>query len=108
MKRSLIVLTLAWACSSWAADPPTAETLATPDAAMRTETAGALRPEQINQIRRRRVVYSGSVVQAIKTHNPLQLINPFAPASAGSGEANTCVDPKTGAAAGFKLISISR
>jgi hypothetical protein len=108
MKRSLIVLSLAWVCTSGAAGLPTTETLATPDAAMRKETAGVLRPEQINEIRRRRVSYSGSLVQAIKSHNPLQLINPFAPASAGSGEANTFLDPKTGAAAGYKFISISR
>jgi hypothetical protein len=108
MKRCLLLLSLVWAGAAGAVEAPkTAETLATPDATIRKEAGGALRPDQINQIRNRRTVYSGSVVQAIKTHNPLQLINPFAPASAGTGEANTVVDPKTGAAAGFKLFCIS-
>ena len=37
--------------------------------------------------------YSGSLVQAVRS-NPLQLINPFAPAIYGNGEANTAAQPR--------------
>lgn len=52
------------------------------------------------------VTYSGVVVQAARTSNPLQLINPFAPASYGHAEANLVRDPITGQPDGIKLFSI--
>jgi hypothetical protein len=52
------------------------------------------------------IEYSGSLVQATRS-NPLQLINPFAPAIYGNGEANTVLNPVTKAAEGLKLFQIS-
>ena len=66
--------------------------------------------ETINAIRSRRhtnVVYSGAAIQAAKS-NPLQLINPFAPARYGNGTANTVTNPFTGRAEGIKIIAVSR
>ena len=59
----------------------------------------------VRSVKHPNVTYSGVVVQAVKS-NPLQLINPFAPASAGHSEANTVRDPVTGRAGGVKLIAI--
>jgi hypothetical protein len=53
------------------------------------------------------ITYSGVVVQAVKSRNPLQLINPLAPANQGSSEANTVRDPITGRSEGLKLFSIA-
>ena len=59
----------------------------------------------VRSVKNPNVTYSGVVVQAVKK-NPLQLINPFAPASAGHSEANTSRDPVTGRAGGVKLFAI--
>jgi hypothetical protein len=53
------------------------------------------------------VAYSGVTVQAAKTRNPLQLINPFAPVRYGPAEANTTRDPASGRAEGVKLFSVA-
>jgi len=45
-------------------------------------------------------------VQLTKTDNPLQLINPFAPARYGSGFSNLRIDPATGRAQGISLLTI--
>jgi len=55
---------------------------------------------------RKKATYSGVLVQVTKTDNPLQLINPFAPARYGSGFSNLRVDPVTGRAQGISLLTI--
>lgn len=59
-----------------------------------------------NEIKKANVTYSGVAVQVVKTRNPLQLINPAAPARYGSAEDNTLRDPVTGLASGWKIFSI--
>jgi hypothetical protein len=51
--------------------------------------------------------YSGVAPQAVKSRQPWQLLNPFAPASYGSGQVNTDYEPATGRATGVKLYSLS-
>jgi hypothetical protein len=51
---------------------------------------------------------SGVIPRAIQGGNPLQLVNPFAPAKYGTAEENVLVDPNSaGKAEGLKLFSIS-
>lgn len=67
-----------------------------------------VRREAANAVRARRhsrMVYSGVAVQAARS-NPLQLINPFAPARYGSGEGNTARDGVTGRAEGVKVVAV--
>ena len=45
-------------------------------------------------------------MELIKTHNPLQLINPLAPAKYGSPEDNVMRDPAQGKILGLKFLSI--
>lgn len=52
------------------------------------------------------ITYSGVIPQAVKTDNPLQLINPFAPAEYGSGMDNLDHDIVTGKENGLKLFSL--
>jgi hypothetical protein len=59
-----------------------------------------------NEIKGPRTTYSGIAVQLFKTDNPLQLINPFAPARYGPAEQNIVRDPLTKKSVGFKLFSI--
>ena len=67
-----------------------------------------------NEIVKGNIVYSGILVEALKTDNPLQLANPFAPARYGSAEDNTIYDPgmamvydpKVGISRAWKLFAI--
>src|SRR5215467_10224400 len=48
-----------------------------------------------NEIKIGNFTYSGILIQALKTDNLLQLVNPFAPAKYGSADDNTVFDPFT-------------
>ena len=50
---------------------------------------------------------SGVLVQLFRSPNPLQLLNPWAPPEAGSGEQNLVRDPVTGAPSGLKLLAVN-
>jgi hypothetical protein len=65
-----------------------------------------LQPERPNEIRVDGTSYDGIFVELYKTGNPLQMINPAAPADYGSSEDNVVWDPITGNATGLKLFSI--
>lgn len=57
------------------------------------------------QLIRRTMDYDGAIPQARRSRNPLQLINPFAPANYGSGLNNVVVDPRTGRAEGISIFT---
>ncbi len=59
-----------------------------------------------NEITSGHVTYSGIAVELLKTHNPLQLINPAAPAKYGSPEDNVMRDPISGRVSGWKIFSM--
>ena len=52
------------------------------------------------------IEYSGMLVQVVR-NNPLQLINPFAPAKYGDGEVNIVRNPATRKAEGLKVFQIT-
>jgi len=72
------------------------------------ELSTAARPatEPANSIKRGRTVYRGAGPQMIKLRNPLQLINPFAPMSAGSGEQNLVPRMPGDLAPGIAVVSV--
>ena len=53
------------------------------------------------------VAYAGIGVQLIQAEQPLQLLNPFAPESYGTGEQNVVLDLFTKQPVGLKLFSIT-
>ena len=57
-------------------------------------------------LRSTHVQYSGVLPSAKRAKNPLQLINPFAPARYGTGMETVSVDPITGRAAGVALFRV--
>ena len=59
-----------------------------------------------NEIRGKKFKFRGALIQVIKSGNPLQLINPFAPAEYGSGYDNVVRDPIDGKATGISALSI--
>jgi hypothetical protein len=50
--------------------------------------------------------YSGIAVELLNIRNPLQLVNPAAPAKYGSAEDNVLRDPISGRVSGWKIFSI--
>lgn len=52
-------------------------------------------------------VYSGVAVQVVHSSNPLQLINPFAPLSAGRAEDNVSRNPMNGRMEGVSFLRVS-
>jgi hypothetical protein len=51
---------------------------------------------------------TGVIPRAIRGGNPLQMLNPFAPAKYGTAEENSVLDPNiTGQEHGIKLFSLS-
>ena len=108
MKKLLTVLALAGVGAVWAEPSPTeGQPLIVTNSLPSATLSAPDRGEQANEIHRRRAVYSGSVVQVVKTHRVFVLINPFAPATAGSGAPNTALDPITGKPSGLKLLAVS-
>ncbi len=82
-----------------------------PDFQMQTarrsrESAVVATPGRGNEIRVRKKILSGIAVQVVKTRNPLQLINPFAPAEYGSGWDNVVRDTGTGNPVGLKVLAV--
>ena len=77
-----------------------------PTARRSRESAVVATPGRGNEVRVRKKVLSGIAVQAVKTRNPLQLINPFAPAEYGSGWDNVVRDTGTGNPVGLKVLAV--
>ena len=50
--------------------------------------------------------YTGILMQARQAANPLQLVNPFAPARYGDGRKNVTRDPVSGRVDGLSIFSI--
>jgi hypothetical protein len=64
-------------------------------------------PAKPNEIVHGNHTYSGVAVQFVKTQNPLQLVNPCAPAEYGTGHENLDRDLITHKVTGFKIFSFS-
>jgi hypothetical protein len=61
---------------------------------------------KMNEVIGSRFIYTGIAVQMVKAQNPLQLVNPMAPAEYGTGDCNMDRDIITGKPTGFKIFSI--
>ena len=59
-----------------------------------------------NEIVKGNLTYSGVIVEALKSGNVLELINPVAPPAYGKSEDNVARDPITGRVSGLKFFSI--
>lgn len=72
-----------------------------------TATIPTAPPAKATNLISKQISYSGALVQVYKADNPLQLINPFAPAKYGSGYANLSIDPITRKPQGIALFSVN-
>jgi hypothetical protein len=64
------------------------------------------KPQPANEIKLGKLEVSGIAVELATKPNPLQLINPAAPASYDSPEDNVMRDPITGHILGLKFLSL--
>jgi hypothetical protein len=62
--------------------------------------------EKPNELRLGKIALSGSLVEAAKVDNRLQLINPWAPREYGESQDNATFNLITGQATGWKLFAI--
>jgi hypothetical protein len=62
--------------------------------------------EKPNELRLGKVTLSGSLVEAVKVENPLQLINPWAPREYGESQDNATFSLITSQVTGWKLFAI--
>lgn len=80
--------------------------------AFEAQTAGGnintfiLREPKPNEIIHGKATYDGIGIELYKTHRPLQLVNPLAPARYGSPDDNIVRDPINGRVTGLKFLSI--
>ena len=107
MKRMLILLS---GLAMLAAGTQAARAQDTLESQFNTRLGKATAPSsnqvKPNEIVKGTITYSGIVVEALKTDNLVQLINPLAPAKYGSAEDNTIYDLSTGKARAWKLFAI--
>ena len=87
--------------SSPASVAPPAPPQPAPSTPPATPSLAELKPNEIVVGKR---TYSGIAIEAARSRNPLQLINPFAPAEYGRAEDNLLRDPITGRPAGLKVF----
>jgi hypothetical protein len=64
-----------------------------------------LQPPPPNQVTINGHTYNGSIVEMVKTRQPLEMINPAAPPEYGTAEDNTVID-FSGRGTGLKLFAI--
>jgi hypothetical protein len=62
-------------------------------------------PEKPNELRLGKVALSGIAVEAVKTDNPIQLINPWAPREYGESQDNATFSLITNQVTGWKLFA---
>ena len=84
------------------------------DGVVQTNTPRRLRAQEVkprssspSKVTRGKITYSGTAVQAVRTRQPLQLVNPAAPARYGDGYLHLVTGPTTSWASGWKLFSLS-
>jgi hypothetical protein len=128
MKKLGLILLLSAVASAWAGDPPTPTLLKTAPAreTAQTNTVPQIDQKSTTQIESRaretplhyvekpapnetvhgRIAVDGILVQLDKTDNPLQLINPAAPARYGSAEENILRNPASGKVSGLKFLEV--
>ena len=109
MKTFLILLLAGSALAAGA--QPTNAPAAQSQPFLQTQAGGAalrntptLQQAKANEIVSERFIYSGIVVEAVKTRSVLQLVNPFAPPEYGSPEDNIDREPIHGRLLGLKLF----
>ena len=107
MKRVTVLLCALAALSSNAQPAETEGSLEYRLAAGLAKSSAALsKGAKPNEIVKGKITYSGIAVQLLTTDNPLQLVNPVAPARYGSAEDNVIRDPVKGTISGWKIFSI--
>ena len=105
MKMPILVFFTLLACSAGAQQQGD-ESLEAKAARRQREAPPAIREEKPNEITTIHLTYSGIVVEVVKMKNPLELINPAAPAEYGWAENNVVWDPIDRKVSGLKLFSI--
>lgn len=103
----LASLTIAKAQSTTAADSMESQIAGQQAKQSPEQRQVVVRQTKPNEMKLGSVTCDGIAVQLVKTDNPLQLINPAAPAQYGSPEQNVARDPMNGKVTGLKLFAVN-
>jgi len=106
--KTVFILLATFAVYSASAQPATNEEALDSQLITRLSKASSLMryDAKPNEVVSGHVTYSGIAVELLKSHNPLQLVNPLAPASYGSADDNVLRDSVSGRASAWKIFSI--
>ena len=106
MKRLSILLFASTVLVANAEPTRTAESLEAQTARRAKETPPIVTEKIPNEIKAVKLTYSGIAVEIVKVDNPLQLINPAAPAEYGWAEQNIVWKPDGSKISGLKIFSM--
>jgi hypothetical protein len=110
MKKSLLLVALLGStlAATHGADPQQADVLKQiPEVPLdRVERYIYFQTSTLNKAFGIGVNYTGVIPQLMKADNPLQLINPFAPARYGNAYDNVSINPLTGRPEGIAIFAI--
>ena len=101
--RDIIIVILAVAFAAAAQDAPAKKS----DFAREKKSTARIESRVVPyEVFRKKATTEGIVEQCVLADNPLQLINPLAPASYGNGEQNVVRDPVGGRVSGWKILHV--
>lgn len=118
MKNSLLILLLALATARLSAQTaPDTNAPTPPNQAGLQKQTSSLTPEQLVSLVNFQTATTGRILglklqadgvlpQLLRAENPLQIFNPFAPASYGDGYDNVSYDPRTRRGEGIAFLRI--
>jgi hypothetical protein len=86
--------------------PPKSVSFETLIARAAKQSPPVLQPLKPNEVMAGKYKLSGSIVEAVKTGKPAELLNPAAPPQFGSAEDNLVRNPANGKMSGLKLFAI--
>jgi hypothetical protein len=105
--KKLAILVFAFGALAANAHSASTERLIESTGGQRGKQTSALSPAvKSTEIVKGNVAYGGVAVQVVKAKNPLQLVNPAAPAKYGSAENNVMRESWTGRVCGLKIFSL--
>ncbi len=106
MKRLALLFSALSLLAANAAPPSTSDPLEARTAKRAKETPLIITEKKPNEIKAGRLTFNGIAVQIVKTDNPLQLINPAAPAEYGWAEQSVVWKQGENKVSGLKIFSI--
>ena len=106
MKATLIILLALTASGAFGQSQATKQLVAPGTGTPDKDKLLAPNPLRVTEVRRGRITYSGILVEAANSKNPLSIFDPSKPENYVAGRGDIDWDAKSGKAVGWRLFSI--